>query len=82
MEAERAKPRTTARWVSIIMVVMLGGLAVTGDFVAPYTTPLGQLVLTVLLACFALILVGMRRMATTVRTPRFVGASMTRGSVP
>jgi Flp pilus assembly protein TadB len=82
VEAERAKPRTTARWVSIIMVVMLGGLAVTGDFVAPYTTPLGQLVLTVLLACFALILVGMRRMATTVRTPRFVGASMTRGSVP
>jgi Flp pilus assembly protein TadB len=82
VEAERAKPRTTARWVSIIMVVMLGGLAITGDFVAPYTTPLGQLVLTVLLACFGLILVWMRRMATTARTPRFVGASINRESTP
>lgn len=76
VEAERAKPRTTARWVTIIMVVMLAGLAISGDFVAPYTTPLGQLVLMVLVACFGLILVWMRRMATTPRTARFVGAGI------
>jgi Flp pilus assembly protein TadB len=74
LEAERVKPRTTARWVTIFMVTLLSGLALSGDFVAPYTSPLGQLVLLVLLACFGLVLVAMRRMVTPHRTPRFVGA--------
>ncbi|MCA0253354.1 MAG: type II secretion system F family protein [Actinobacteria bacterium] len=74
LEAERVKPRTTARWVTLIFVAVLTGLAFTGDFVAPYTAPLGQLVLVVLLACFGLILGLMRRMASTDRTARFVGA--------
>jgi tight adherence protein B len=82
VEAERVKPRTTARWVTIIMVLMLGGLSLSGDFVAPYATPLGQLLLTTLLACFGLILAWMRRMATATRTARFIGTGAAERSRP
>ena len=45
IEADRAKPRATARWVTIITVSVLAFLALTGDYVAPYGTPLGQVLL-------------------------------------
>src|SRR3954471_21574850 len=49
IEADRAKPCATARWVTIITLSVLGFLALSGDYVAPFGTPLGQLLLTVLL---------------------------------
>ncbi|HET7725062.1 MAG TPA: type II secretion system F family protein, partial [Propionibacteriaceae bacterium] len=36
IEADRAKPRTTARWVTIITVSVLVVLGATGDYVTPY----------------------------------------------
>ena len=73
IEADRAKPRTTARWVTIITVVVLVALGLTGQYVAPYRTGLGQLVLGVLLAAYAGVLVWMRQMAAGRPLPRFLG---------
>ncbi|MFZ1373208.1 MAG: hypothetical protein WAS01_05355, partial [Nostocoides sp.] len=75
IEADRAKPRATARWVTIITVTVLGFLALTGDYVAPFGTPLGQILLIALLSLYVATLVWMRHMATGTPLPRFVGAA-------
>ena len=73
IEADRAKPRTTARWVTLITVGVLVVLAFTGDYVAPYRSGLGQLVLALMLAAYGGVLVWMRRMAAGRPLPRFIG---------
>lgn len=72
IEADRAKPRATARWVTILSAGALAVLAVSGQFLAPYATPAGQAILLVLLGCYAASLVWMRRMAATPPPPRFL----------
>jgi Flp pilus assembly protein TadB len=49
VEADRAKPRATARWVTLISVGVLVILALSGTYVEPYQSPLGQVVLVALL---------------------------------
>lgn len=73
IEADRAKPRTTARWVTVITVAVLVVLGTTGDYVAPYRTGPGQLVLALMLAAYGGVLVWMRRMAAGRTLPRFIG---------
>jgi tight adherence protein B len=73
IEADRAKPRTTARWVTLITVSVLVVLGLTGDYVAPYRSGLGQLVLALMLAAYGGVLVWMRRMAAGRPLPRFIG---------
>lgn len=73
IEADRAKPRTTARWVTLITVSVLAVLGLTGDYVAPYRSGLGQLVLALMLAAYGGVLVWMRRMAAGRPLPRFIG---------
>lgn len=73
IEADRAKPRATARWVTIITIGVLVVLAFTGDYVAPYKTPIGQAILAVFLAAYVGVLVWMRRMSAGVPLPRFIG---------
>lgn len=73
VEADRAKPRATARWVTIISATVLLILALSGDYVEPYSTPLGQIILTILLAAYAALLVWMRRMAEGKPPPRILG---------
>ena len=73
IEADRAKPRATARWVTIITVSVLAFLAVTGEYIAPFGSPLGQVLLVSLLALYVATLVWMRTMATGRPLPRFIG---------
>ena len=72
VEADRAKPRATARWVTLISSSVLVILAVSGTYVEPYGSPLGQLILVVLLAAYVATLIWMRRMATGRPLPRFL----------
>ncbi|MEU0784684.1 type II secretion system F family protein [Streptomyces sp. NPDC006173] len=72
IEADRAKPRTTVRWMTIITV----GVVVAGFFVPSYTEPystlLGQLVLAFLTAGFVGVLALMRQLGNFGRIPRFL----------
>jgi len=72
VEADRAKPRATARWVTLISASALMILAVSGDYVEPYATPLGQVILLMLLSAYVATLVWMRRMAIGRPLPRFL----------
>ncbi|MFB8759351.1 type II secretion system F family protein [Streptomyces nigra] len=72
IEADRAKPRTTVRWMTIITL----GIVVAGFFVPSYTRPystlLGQLVLAFLTAAFIAVLALMRQLGSFRRIPRFL----------
>ena len=70
--ADQAKPRTTARTVTVITLGVLGMLAFTGDYIKPYGTPLGQVILAVLLSAYVATLLWMRRMAVAEPLPRFL----------
>ena len=72
VEADRAKPRATARWVTLISASALLVLAVSGDYVKPYGSPIGQVVLVVLLSAYVATLVWMKRMAIGKALPRFL----------
>jgi tight adherence protein B len=74
IEADRAKPRTTARWVTILTLAVLGVLALDRTYIAPYKTPVGQLVLLVFLSLYAGCLLWLRRMTRGAPTPRFLPA--------
>ncbi|WP_245644458.1 type II secretion system F family protein [Nocardioides jensenii] len=78
VEADRAKPRATARWVTIISASVLVVLAVSGTYVEPYRSPLGQVILVGLLAAYVGTLVWMKRMAIGRELPRFLGARVAR----
>ncbi|NUS15641.1 MAG: type II secretion system F family protein [Streptomyces sp.] len=74
IEADRAKPRTTVRWMTIITLgVAALGLLVPG-YTHPYGTLLGQLVLTLLTGGFIAVLVWMRQLADHTPVPRFLVA--------
>lgn len=76
IEADRAKPRATARWVTIITLLVLVALALTGDYVAPYGTALGQLILGVLLAVYVALLVWLRNMSKGKPIARLLGKAV------
>lgn len=76
IEAERRRPRTVARVVTGVTVVVLVVMTFTGDYVAPYGTPIGQLILATLLTAYVMVLLWLRRMATPKPFPRFLGAQV------
>ncbi|MFF4331213.1 type II secretion system F family protein [Streptomyces sp. NPDC001591] len=72
IEADRAKPRTTMRWMTIITLGVIGAGFLVPSYTAPYGTLIGQLVLAVLLAGFVGVLVMMRQIADIKPVPRFL----------
>jgi Flp pilus assembly protein TadB len=63
VEAEQAKVRTAARMITAVTLLMMGGLFAAGSYTAPYGSPLGQVVLAVLLTLYAAALAWLRRIA-------------------
>ena len=79
VEAGRAKPRGSARLVTMFSAGVLIWLAFTGDYVAPYATPLGQVLLVVLLGAYAGGLLWMRKMTEGKPLSRFLGPTARAG---
>lgn len=74
VEAERARPRSTARLLTIMSLALFVGLTMVGrgSYMTAYGTLVGQLVLTVVVGLLALALVWMRRMSIGAPSPRFL----------
>jgi len=72
IEADRAKPRSTARAVTFITLGVLAMLALNRSYVEPYTSPFGQALLTGLLSSYVAALLWMHQMATGRPAPRFL----------
>ena len=72
IEADRAKPRSTARAVTFITLGVLVLLALNKTYVQPYTSPLGQALLAVLLTAYVGALLWMRQMTVGRPTPRIL----------
>lgn len=79
---EQQKARTAARMITLISAALLTGLFLTGSYVEPYRSPLGQLLLTVLMALYLLALAWMRRISTATPLPRFIGGVIRQGNRP
>jgi tight adherence protein B len=76
IEVERSKPYVVVRQVTVISLVTLAGVYLLApDFFTPYRTPLGQVLLAILLVLYLASLVLMRRKAQQApRTRILVGA--------
>lgn len=73
VEADRAKPRATARAVTVItLVILILGLLNRG-YTAPYATAVGQLVLAATLGFFGTALWWMHSMTVTATPERLLG---------
>ncbi len=71
--AERAKPQVVVRQVTMItLVAVTAGLLVSPSYFAPFRTPLGQLLMTVLGAGYLGSLVALKRLASPRRRERIL----------
>lgn len=73
IEAARAESRQSIRLLLVIQAGLLALLAIVPTFAAPYSTPVGQVVMAMLLAGTATLLVWMRRLSLGTPAPRFFG---------
>ncbi|WP_457027938.1 type II secretion system F family protein [Kitasatospora sp. P5_F3] len=74
IEADRAKHRTTIRWLLVIIMLVLVAGFFNARYSQPYSTLLGQLVLGVVLVLFVLVIAWMRKLATQRPLPRLLEA--------
>jgi tight adherence protein B len=73
IETERAKPYIVVRQVTVITVVtLIGAFLLRREFFEPYGTPIGQLILGVLIALYLGSLLLMRRRAQPARRARIL----------
>lgn len=72
VEAERARPRATARAVTLITLGVVAVGALNQTYLAPYGTPLGQLVLLAVTAMFVGSLTWMRALTLSAPQPRLL----------
>lgn len=76
IESDRAKPRANARLITGITLSMLVFLSLSGNYIAPYGTPIGQVLLGTFLAMYVGMLIWLRTMARGKPMPRFIGTSV------
>ncbi|WP_440902049.1 type II secretion system F family protein, partial [Actinosynnema sp.] len=76
IEADRAKPRANARLITGITLSVLVFLSLSGDYIAPYGSPIGQVLLGTYLATYVGMLIWLRKMAEGKPMPRFIGTSV------
>lgn len=75
VEADRAKPRSNVRvLVAITAVVLTVTLLFARDYLHPFTTPVGQLMLAAIIAVFAAAAAMLARITRQPATPRFLSA--------
>jgi Flp pilus assembly protein TadB len=74
IEADRAKPRTTARAVTAITVVIIAAGLLNRGYTGPYGTVLGQVVLSATLGFFGAALWWMHSMTRTTRPARILSS--------
>lgn len=73
VENERAKPRQVARIVTVLSALLIGMTAFLGHgYFAPYSTPVGQVVITVLVGGYIASLAVLYRMAVPRRRGRIL----------
>lgn len=77
IDADRARPRTTARLVTLIAVGAFALLQFDRDYLAPYSTPVGQAVLAAISGVFVGALAWMRALAASPAEPRFLETTAT-----
>lgn len=75
IEADRAKPRTTARAVTIITVAIIAAGLLNRGYTGPYGTLVGQVVLATTLGFFGASLWWMHSMTRNVRPARILGSA-------
>lgn len=71
-ETDLAKSRASARIVSIITIGILGVATLMRTYMQPYSTPLGQFILAILLTGYVACLMWMRRLGTAKPAPRLL----------
>ena len=80
IEADRARPRSNARRITLITLAVIAGLfLLSPTYMSPYASPAGQVLLAVLLACFIGALLWLRSAATDRPLPRFLGTKASSG---
>ncbi|WP_270367073.1 type II secretion system F family protein [Microbacterium algeriense] len=72
IEADRAKPRQAIRITTIATVVLIGMMPFVSQFMAPYKTPLGQLILAVLITLDVFMLLWLKKITAGKPTPRIL----------
>jgi Flp pilus assembly protein TadB len=75
IEADRAKPRTTARAVTLITISVACLGMLNREYVEPYGTPLGQLALLAIVGMFVGSLVWMRSLTLGKPQPRLIASA-------
>lgn len=82
VEARRAALHRSARIIIGVVATFAGGLVVlASDYVAPYSSPVGQLVLVGIGVVFAAAFLRLRKLAEYDKPARFLSSSTTAGAV-
>lgn len=72
IEAERAGPRTTVQWVTIISLAIVGFVVLNPGFGDVYRAPMGQLVLATVFIGYLAVLTWMKKISDGKPLPRFL----------
>ncbi|GGA67832.1 hypothetical protein GCM10011490_18020 [Pseudoclavibacter endophyticus] len=77
IETDRAKPQQNMRIITVTTLLLLAVMPFAGTFMAPYSSPTGQLLLASWIAVYAAILVWMHRIARPPVAPRMLSTEVT-----